>query len=118
VRQLLQELFFVRVPLDENTDSATATELMTSFKDPADMSGKNDHYMVRRALLSGTIYEVNHVHGYHNSADALSKPTFARPPPNASLADELRTGRLHTAVVAHTTTAGYHDTPRPGATFS
>ena len=118
MRQLLQELFFVRVPLDENTDSATATELMTSFKDPADMSGKNDHYMVRRALLSGTIYEVNHVHGYHNSADALSKPTFARPPPNASLADELRTGRLHTAVVAHTTTAGYHDTPRPGATFS
>jgi len=118
VRQLLQELFSVRVPLDENTDSATAYELVTSFKDPADMSGKNDHYMLRRALLSGTIYEVNHVHGHHNSADALSKPTLARPPPNASLADELRTGRHHTAVVAHSTTAGYHDTPCPGVTFS
>jgi len=118
VRQLLQELFSVRVPLDEYTDSATAYELVTSFKDPADMSGKNDHYLLRRALLPGTICEFNHVHGHHNSADALSKPTFSRPPPNASLADEPRTGRLHTAVVAHTTTAGYRDTPRPGVTFS
>jgi len=37
VRQLMQELFSVRDPLDENTDSATAYELVASFKDPADM---------------------------------------------------------------------------------
>jgi len=114
VRQLFQELLSIRVPLDGYTDSATAYELVTPFKDPADISGKNDHFMLRRALLSGALAELNHVHGIANPADALSMPTFYRPPPNAALADALRTGCLRTPVIAYTTTDGYRSTPRPG----
>ena len=114
VRHLLQELLSTRVPLDAYTDSATAYELVTSFKDPAGMSGKNDLYMLRRALLSGTLAEFNHVHGHANPAEALFKPTFSRPPLNGALADALRTGLLHTPVVAHTTTDGYRSTPHAG----
>jgi len=44
----------------------------------------------------------------------LFKPTFSRPPLNGALADALRTGLLHTPVVAHTTTDGYRSTPHAG----
>jgi len=114
---LLQKLPSVRIPLYAYTDSATAYELVTSFKYSVDMSRKNDLYMLRCALPSGTMHELKHVHGQDNPADALSKPSFARPPPNASLADALRTGRLDTAIEAHTTTDGQRKKPRPGVTL-
>jgi len=114
VRTLIQELLSQRVPMDAYTDSAPAYDLITSFKDPADMTGKNDLYMLRRALLDGTLSEINHVLGSDNPADALSKPTFSRPPPRPSLSWALASGSLSTPVVTHTTMEGYRTSPRPG----
>jgi len=114
IRTLLQELLSQRVPMDAYTDSAPAYDLITSFKDPADMSGKNDLYMLRRVLLGGTLSEISQVHGSDNPADALSKPTFSCPPPNASLSWALTSGSLFTPVVTHTMTEGYSKSLRPG----
>jgi len=114
VRLHLQELLDQRIPIDAYTDSATTYELVTSFKDPADMSGKNDLHLLRRALLGGDLAEVNHIHGHHNPADALSKPSFSRPAPTAALSDALTSGTLDTPVVSHTTTDGYGNQPRAG----
>jgi len=118
VRLLLHELLSRRIPMDAYTDSATAYELVTSFKDPADMSGKNDLSMLRRALLAGNLSEINHIRGAENPADALSKPTFSRPPPNSALSAALASGTLSTPIVAHTTTDGYCTAPRSGLTLS
>ncbi|OSX74435.1 hypothetical protein BU14_0289s0014 [Porphyra umbilicalis] len=104
VRPLLQELLNHRVPIDAYTDSATTCELITSFKDPADMSGKNDLYLLRRALLDGDLAEFNHIHGRDNPAEALSKPSFSRSAPTAAFSTALTSGILTTPVVSHTTT--------------
>jgi len=106
VRPLLQELLNKRVPIDASTDSATSYDLVTSFKDPADMSGKNDLHLLRRALLGGDLAEDNHIHGHDNPADAHSKPSFSRPAPTAALSTALTSGTLTTPVVSHTTTDG------------
>jgi len=118
VRLLLHELLSRRIPMDAYTDSATAYVLVTSFKDPADMSGKNDLYMLRRALLAGTLSEINHIRGADNPTDALSKPTFSRPPPNSALSTALASGTLSTPIVAHTTTDGYRTAPGSGLALS
>lgn len=47
IRQLLQELLARRVSIHVFTDSATAYNLVTAFKDPADLSGKNDLLTLR-----------------------------------------------------------------------
>eukprot|EP00168_Porphyra_purpurea_P021343 TRINITY_DN9469_c0_g1_i1.p1 TRINITY_DN9469_c0_g1~~TRINITY_DN9469_c0_g1_i1.p1 ORF type:complete len:238 (-),score=47.21 TRINITY_DN9469_c0_g1_i1:131-844(-) len=117
VRLLLQELLGQRVPIAAYIDSATAYNLVTSFKDPADMSGKNDLFMLRLALLTDALSEVNHVHGSENPADALSKPTFSRPAPNAALTRALTSGILYTPVVSHTTTDGLRNKPHRGITL-
>jgi len=65
--------------MDAYTSSAPAYDLIMSFKDPADMSGKKKFCMLRRALLDGTLSKINHVHGADNPADALTKPTLSRP---------------------------------------
>jgi len=114
VRLVLHEVLSRRIPMDAYTDLATAYELVTSFKDPADMSGKNDLDMLRRALLASTISEINCIRGADNPSDALSKPTFSRPPPNSALSAALASGTLSTPIVAHTTTEGYRTAPRPG----
>jgi len=114
VRLLLHELLSRRIPMDAYIDSATAYELGTSFKDPAEISGKNDLYMLRRALLAGTLSEINHICGADNPADALSKPTFSRPPPKSALSTALASGNLSTPIVAHATTDGYRKAFRSG----
>lgn len=112
IRQLLQELLAQRVPIHTYTDSATAYNLITSFKDPADLTGKNDLLTLRRALLNGTMATVHHTLGDHNLADALSKPTWSRPKPNNALKDALRTGLLNTATTSHTSSDTYRNAPR------
>jgi len=114
VRTPIREVLSQGVPLDGYTDSAPAYHIIASFKDPADMTGKNDLYMLRRALLDGGVSHINHVHGSDNPGDAWSKPTFSRPPPNPSLSRALVSGSLSTPVVTHTTTEGYRTSPRPG----
>jgi len=114
VRLFLQELLNQRIPIDAYTDSAMTYELVTSIKDPADMSGINDLHLLRRALLGGDLAEVNHIHGNDNPADALSKPSFSRPAPIAALSTALTSGTLTTPVVTHTTTDGYRNQPRAG----
>ena len=71
--------------------------------------------MLRRALLDGTIRALHVVHGAQNPADALSKPTFARPAPNDALNEALSSGVLRPAIRAHTTSADYRNAPRPSA---
>jgi len=78
VRLILQELVSRRIAMAAYTDSSAAFDLITSFNDPTDMTGKNDLLLLRRALLDGTIRTLHLVHGAHNPADALSKPIFAR----------------------------------------
>ena len=112
VRLLLQELLYRRVPMAAYTDSSAAYDLITSFKDPTDMTGKNDLFMLRRALLAGTLRDLHLVHGAHNPADALSKPTYARPAPNNALNEALSTGMLRPLIRAHTTSASYRNAPR------
>ena len=68
------------------------------------MSGKNDLYLLCRALLGGGLAEVNHIHGRDNPAEALSKPSFSRSAPTAALSTALTSGILTTPVVSHTTT--------------
>jgi len=114
-RLLLQELLSRRVPMAAYTDSSAAYDLITSFKDPSDMTGKNDLFMLRRALLDGTLRALHLVDGALNPADALSKPTFARPAPNSALADALSSALLRTPSRAHTTSADYRNAPRPSA---
>jgi len=118
VRLLLHELLSRQIPMDAYTDSATANELVTFFKDPADMSGKNDLYMLRRAFFTGTLSEINHIRGADNRADALSKPTFSRPTPNSALSTALASGTLSTPIVTNTTSDGYRTAPRPGVALS
>jgi len=77
------------------------------------MTGKNDLYMLRRALLDGTIRALHLVHGAHNPADALSKPTYARPAPNDALNEGLSSGMLRQLIRANTTLANYRNAPRP-----
>ncbi|OSX77069.1 hypothetical protein BU14_0164s0029 [Porphyra umbilicalis] len=115
VRLLLQELLSRRIPMAAYTDSSAAYDLITSFKDPTDMTGKNDLFMLRRALLDGTIRALHVVHGAQNPADALSKPTFARPAPNDALNEALSSGMLRPLIRAHTTSADYRNAPRPRA---
>jgi len=114
IHTLLQELISQRVFMDAYTDSAPAYDLITSFKDPADISGKRDLYMLRRALLDGTLSEINHVSGSDNPADAFSKPMFSRPSPHVSLSRALSSGALSTPLDSLTTTQGYRTTPLPG----
>lgn len=83
--RLLQDLLDHRVHIETYTDSATAYDLVTSFKDPADLQGKNDLFTLRRALQDGSPAAIHHIHGEHNPADPLSKPTWARPKPNNAL---------------------------------
>jgi len=58
-RVLLQELLSRRVPLAAHTESSAACDLVTFFKDPTDMTGKKDLFMLRRSLLSGTIHAIS-----------------------------------------------------------
>jgi len=97
------------------TDSSAAYDLITSFKDSTDMTGKNDLFMLRRALLEGTTRALYLVNGAHNPADALSKPTFARSAPNDALNEALSTGMLRPVIRAHSTSADYRNAPRPHA---
>jgi len=113
MRLLLSELLSRRVPMAAYTDSSAAYDLITSFKDPTDMTGKNGLFMLRRALLDGTVRALHLVQGAHNHADALSKPTYARPAPNASLNDALSSGMLRPIIRAYTTSADYRNAPRP-----
>ncbi|KAK1869742.1 hypothetical protein I4F81_012208 [Pyropia yezoensis] len=113
IRTLLQELLARPIPLDAYTDSATVYNLVTSFQDPADMSGKNDLLALRRALLSGDLSEINNITGEHNLADSLSKPTWSNPKSNTALTTALTSGILNPPVTAHTTTDGYRNSPRP-----
>jgi len=103
VRLLLQEHLFRRVPMAAYTDSSAAYDLITSLKDPIDMTGKNELFMLRHALLDDTLRALNLVHGAQNPADALSKPTYARPASNTALNVALSTGLLRPLVRAHTT---------------
>lgn len=112
IRQLLEELLDQRVPLDAYTDSATAYNMVTSFMDPADMSGKNDLLVLRRSLLNGVLAPLHHIAGEHNPADPLSKPTFSRPAPNNALSTALATGILHHPTTSTTTSDGYRNAPR------
>jgi len=77
------------------------------------MTGKNDLFMLRRALLDGTTRASHLVHGAHNPADALSKPTYARPAPNDALNEALSSGMLRPLIRGHTTSADYRSPPRP-----
>lgn len=113
IRTLLQELLARRIPLDAYADSAAVYNLVTSFQDPADMSGKNDLLALRRSLLSGDLSEVNNITGEHNPADSLSKPTWSNPKPNTALTTALTSGIPNSPVTAHTTTDGYRNSPRP-----
>ena len=112
IRLLLQELLFRRVPLAANTDSSAAYELVTSFRDPTDMSSKNDLFMLRRALLHGTMQSFHLITGDSNPAYALSKPTFPRPAPNQALTTTLSSGFLRPTARAHTTSTSYRNEPR------
>lgn len=112
IRTLLQELLSQRVPIDLYSDSATAYNLVTSFQDPADMSGKNYLFTLRRALLDGTLNEINHISGEDNPADPLSKPTFSRPKPNGALSAALKSGLLNVRICSHTTTESMRASPR------
>eukprot|EP00170_Pyropia_yezoensis_P006207 contig_25257_g6226 len=103
IRQLLEELMDQQNPPRAYTDSATLYNIVTSFLDPADMSGKNDLLILRRSLLTGVIAELNHIPGEHNPADPLSKPTFSLPAPNNALSVALATGLLHPSVTSTTT---------------
>jgi len=115
VRLLLQELLSRRIPLAAYTDSSAAYDLVTSFKDPTDMTGKNDLFMLRRSLLSGSIHAISLVQGADNPADALSKPSYARPAPNPALTNALLAGKLHVPVISCTTSAGCRNAPRDAA---
>jgi len=95
------------------TDSSAAYDLITSLKDPTDMTGKNGLFMLRRALPDGTVRALHLVHGAHNHADALSKPTYARPAPNAAVNDALSSGMLRPMIRAYTTSADYRNAPHP-----
>eukprot|EP00168_Porphyra_purpurea_P020197 TRINITY_DN8404_c0_g1_i1.p2 TRINITY_DN8404_c0_g1~~TRINITY_DN8404_c0_g1_i1.p2 ORF type:complete len:172 (+),score=17.23 TRINITY_DN8404_c0_g1_i1:463-978(+) len=114
IRILQHKLLDRRIPMNAYTDSATSYELVTSFRDPTDMSGENDLYKLRRALLTGIFSEINHVRGADNPADALSKPTFSRTPLDSALSAALTPGTIKRPVVAHTTTEGYRTSPRSG----
>jgi len=110
IRLLLQELLSRRVPMAAYTDSPATYDLITSLKDPTDMTGNNDLFTLRRALLNGTLRALHLVHGAQNPADALSKPTCARPAPNNALNAALTSGVFRPLVRAHT--ASYRDAPR------
>jgi len=112
IRLLLQKLLSRRVPLAANTDSSAAYELVTSFRDPTDMSSKNNLFMLRRALLNGTMQSLHLITGDSNPADALFKPTFARPAPNHALTTTLSSGFLRPTARAHTTSTSYRNKPR------
>lgn len=100
------------MPIELFTDSATGYDLVTSFKDPADLTGKNDLLTLRRALLDGSIAAIGHILGDHNPADALSKPTWSRPKPNNALKVALHTSKLDTPTTFHTTTSAYRNSSR------
>ncbi|OSX78302.1 hypothetical protein BU14_0112s0001 [Porphyra umbilicalis] len=85
------------------TNSSAAYDLITSFKDPTNMTGKNDLFMLRRALLDGTVRALHLVHESHNPADVLFKTTYARPAPNDSPNEAFSTGMLRPVIRAHTT---------------
>jgi len=101
-----------------DTDSSAAYDLITSFKDPTDMTCKNDHFMLRHALLNGTLRALHPVHVDHNSSDALSKPTYAPTAPNDALDIALSSGILRALVRAHTTSATYRNASRPSPRFA
>lgn len=115
VRQLLQELLDQRIPVETYTDWATAYDLITSFKDPADLTGKNDLFTLRCALLDGSMAAIHHVHGQHNPADPLFKPTWSRPKPNNALKVALHTGILDTPTTSQATSDTYRTSPRSGS---
>jgi len=104
-----------RVPLHAYTDSSAAYDMTTSFRDPTDMTSKNDLFMLRRALLAGTSAALHLVLGAHNPADALSKPTYARPPPNDALDRALASGTLRAPTRSSTSSTEYRNSPRPPA---
>jgi len=114
VRLLLHDLLSRCVPMAAYTDLSADYDLITSFKDPTDMTGKNNVFMLRCALLNGTIRTLHLVHGAHNPADALFKPTFARPAPNV-LNEALSTGMLRSVIRAHTTSADLCNAPPSSA---
>lgn len=114
IRTLLQELLARCIPLDAYTDSTTVYNLVMSFQDPTDMSGKNDLLGFRRGLLSGDLPEINNNPREHNPADGLSNYTWSHPKPNPALTTALTSGTLNPPVTAHTTTDGYRNSPRPG----
>jgi len=115
VRLLLQEVLSQRVPLHANTDSSAAYDMTTSFRDPTDMTSKNDIFMLRRALLAGTIAALHLVHGDHNPADALSQPMYAHPPPNDAHDRALASGMLRAPTRSSTSSTEYRNSPRPTA---
>ena len=104
-----------RVPLHAYTDSSASYDMTTSFRDPTDMTSKNDLFMLRRALLAGTIAALHLVLGAHNPADALSKPTYARPPPSDALDRALASGTLRAPTRSSTSSTEYRNSPRPPA---
>jgi len=100
VRLLLQKLLSRRIPLATYTDSSAAYDLVTSFKHPTDVTAKNDLFMLLCSLLPGTIHTIFLVQGAHNPADALLKPSYARPAPNRALTNALLAGTLHVPVIS------------------
>jgi len=115
VRLLLQEVLYQSVPLHAYTDSSGSHDMTTSFRDPTDMTSKNDPFMLRRALLAGPIAALHLVHGAHNPADALSKPTYARPPPNDALDRALPSVTLRVPTRSSTSSTEYRNSTRPPA---
>jgi len=87
--------------------------MTTSFPDPTDMTSKNDLFVLRRALLAGTIAALRLVHGAHNPADTLSDPTYARRPPNDALDRALASGTLRAPARSSTSSTKYLTSPRP-----
>ena len=112
IRLLLQELLSRRIPLAASTDSSAAYGLVTSFRDPTDMSSKSDLFKIRHVLLNGIMQSLHLITGDSNPADALSKPTFARPAPNHALTTTLSSGFVRATARAHTTSASYRNEPR------
>jgi len=112
---LLQEVLSQRVPLHAYTDSSAAYDMTTFFRDPTDMTRKKDLFMLRRALLAGTIVALHLAHGAHNPADALSKSTYARPPPNDAFDRALASGTMRAPTRSSTASIEYRNTPRPPA---
>lgn len=102
------------MPIYAYMDSATGYNLVTSVKDPSDLTRKSDLLTLQRALLDSTMVTIHYKLGDHKPADALFKPTWSRPKPKNALKLTLRTGLLDSATTSHTSSDTYRNAPRDG----